>query len=383
MSEEGAPLRRAKILVVEDDEGVRRSVVRMLQAAEHEVAAAATGEEAVALVGGEFDVVLTDLMLPGAINGNEVTRRYRAGGFTDVIIMTGNPQLETSIQGLRDGAYDYLIKPVSEDYLRAVVARCLEKRRLSAELARERDLRAELHRAYTELSSLSRVRDIFGQFATPEVADVIMTHPEDFWTRGERRRVSVMFADVRNFTLYAATVPPEQVTTAMNEVFAVLEEAIHAEGGILSKFLGDGAMALFGAPIPLPNHEAAAVWAALRAQAGFAELAARRRERGLETLGIGIGINTGEVVAGCLGSKTRTEYSVIGSAINLAARLEKAAVAGQVLVGPETAAAIGAEFELRGLGMHTFHGIPEAVMVRQIVGRAAVKAVPPGMGAGR
>lgn len=382
MPEAGAAHGRAKILVVEDDDGVRRAVVRMLQAAGHEATAAASGEEAVALVGGEFDVVLTDLMLGGAINGNEVTRRFRAGGFTDVIIMTAYPQLDTAIQGLRDGAYDYIAKPVSEEYLRVVVSRCLEKRRLSEELTRERELRAELHRAYTELASLSRVRDIFGQFATPEVAEIVMTHPEDFLTRGERRRVTVMFADVRDFTPYAASVPPEQTTAAMNEIFGVLQDALRAEGGILNKFLGDGAMALFGAPIPLKGHEAAAVRAALRAQEGYAALAERRRARGLAPLGVGIGINTGLVVAGCLGSKTRTEYSVIGAPINLAARLEKAAGAGQVLVGPETAAALGAEFELRDLGERRFHGISEAVTVRLVAGRARAAAAP-GHKAGR
>ncbi len=374
MADPRAPRVHAKILVVEDDDGVRRAVVRMLQAAGHEATAAANGEEAVALVDGEFDVVLTDLMLGGTINGNEVTRRFRAGGFTDVIIMTAYPQLDTAIQGLRDGAYDYIAKPVAEEYLRVVVARCLEKRRMSEELTRERGLRAELHRAYTELASLSRVRDIFGQFATPEVADIVMTHPEDFLTRGERRRVTVMFADVRDFTLYAASVPPEQTTAAMNEIFGVLQDALRAEGGILNKFLGDGAMALFGAPIPLKGHEAAAVRAALRAQEGYAALAGRRRARGLAPLGVGIGINSGMVVAGCLGTKTRTEYSVIGAPINLAARLEKAAGAGQVLVGPETAATLGAEFELRDLGERKFHGINEAVTVRLVAGRARAAA---------
>ena len=376
------PGRRMKILVVEDDEAVSRVVVRTLRAASHEVSAAATGEEAAALVGGEFDLVLTDLMLPGAIDGNEVARRFRAGGFTDAIIMTAYPQLDSAVQGLRAGAYDYLIKPVSDDALLSAVGRCLEKRRLSSELARERELRVELHRAYTELSSLSRVRDIFGQFATPEVAGVIMTHPEDFWTRGERLRLSVLFADVRNFTLYSASVPPEQATAAINEIFVILQDAIHAEGGILNKFLGDGAMALFGAPLPLRDHEAAAVRCALRAQAGFQALAERRRAGGLAPLGIGIGINTGSVIAGCLGSKARTEYSVIGAPINLAARLEKIAGAGQVLIGPETAAAVGAEFELRDLGARDFHGIAEPVTVRLVVGRAGA-AAPPIREAGR
>ncbi|MBI3564023.1 MAG: response regulator [Elusimicrobia bacterium] len=367
MPEAPAP---ARILVVDDDASVRRVIERMLKEDGHEVSSAATGEDAVALVGREFDLVLTDLMLPGAIGGNEVTRRFRAGGVVDVIIMTAYPQLDSAVQGLRDGAYDYLSKPVSDELLRAVVGRCLEKRRLSRELAREKELRAELHRAYTQLAELSRVRDIFGQFATPEVAEVVMKHPEDFRTRGERRRVTVLFADVRSFTAYAAGVTPEDATSALNAIFAVLQEAVHSEGGIVNKFLGDGAMALFGAPIPLEAHEAAAVRAALCAQEWFAVLNERRQEKGLAPLGVGIGINSGEVMAGCLGSRDRTEYSVIGSPINVAARLEKIAAAGQVLVGPETTAAVRGAFELQELGERQFHGVAEPVLVRAVTGRA-------------
>lgn len=353
----------AKILVVEDDPGVRKAVTRMLAASGYDVSSAESGEEAVGRVDDAFDVVVTDLKLPGAIDGNEVTRRFRVSGMTDVIIMTAFPQLETSIRALRDGAYDYLVKPVSEDFLRAVVERCLERRRLSEDLAREKALRSELHRAYFELAELTRVREIFGQFATPEVAKVVMRNPEDFWTRGEKRKVTVLFADIRNFTAYSASVPPEQTTAAVNAVFSILQDAVHRAGGILNKFLGDGAMALFGAPIPLQNHEAAAIRAALSIQREMGVLAKKRAATGLRPLNLGIGINTGDVIAGCLGTKERTEYSVIGSPINLAARFEKAAEPGQVLLGPQTAAAVRADFELKDLGAREFHGLPGSVPV--------------------
>lgn len=359
---------KAKILVVEDDESVRAAVVRMLKNGGHEVSDAGSGEEAVSRLEEGFDIVVTDLMLGGAVDGNEVTRRFRASGVTDVIIMTAHPGLESAIEGMRSDAYDYLVKPVSEDYLRSVVRRCLEKRSLSAELAREKELRSELRRAYLELSVLSRVRDIFGQFATPEVARAAMTYPEDFWMRGERRRVTVLFADVRAFTQYAASVPPEQATSDLNEIFTILQDAIRAEGGILSKFLGDGVMALYDAPIRLEHHEAAAVRTAVKAQQAMEVLNLRRTQRGLKPLGLGIGINTGEVVAGCLGSKERTEYSVIGSPINLAARLEKIALPGQVLAGPGTLEAVQGEFELQDLGLMSFRGIKDPVPVAAVLG---------------
>ncbi|OGR91690.1 MAG: hypothetical protein A2V88_03690 [Elusimicrobia bacterium RBG_16_66_12] len=371
---------KAKILVVEDDESVRSAVVRMLTNGGHEVESVGSGEDAISRLEEGFDVVVTDLRLSGAIDGSEVTRRFRASGVTDVIIMTAHPRLESAIEGMRSDAYDYLIKPVSEDYLRSVVRRCLEKRSLSAELAREKDLRSELRRAYLELSVLSRVRDIFGQFATPEVARVAMTHPEDFWLRGERRRVTVLFADVRAFTTYAASVPPEQATSDLNEIFTILQDTISKEGGILSKFLGDGVMALYDAPIKLEHHEAAAVRTAVKTQQAMEVLNRRRAQRGLKTLGLGIGINTGEVVAGCLGSKERTEYSVIGSPINLAARLEKIALPGQILVGSGTLEAVRGEFEFQDLGMMSFHGIKEPVPVTAVLGQKKTGALSEGAG---
>lgn len=372
---------KAKILVVEDDDSVRSAVVRMLENGGHEVGSVGSGEDAVTRLDEGYDIVVTDLMLSGPIDGNEVTRRFRATGVTDVIIMTAYPRLETAIEGMRDAAYDYLVKPVSEANLRSVVSRCLEKRRLSAELAREKHLRSELRRTYLELSVLSRVREIFGQFATPEVASVAMTHPEDFWMRGERRRVTVLFADVRAFTTYSATIPPEQATADLNEIFTILQDAIRSEGGILSKFLGDGVMALYDAPIRLERHEAAAVRTAVKTQQAMAVLGCQRTQKGLKALSLGIGINTGEVVAGCLGSKERTEYSVIGSPINLAARLEKMALPGQILVGPETLEAVKDEFEFKDLGPMDFRGIKDAVVVTAVLGLK--KALPVSEGAGR
>lgn len=355
-----------RILVVDDDPGVRQAVVRMLKKGGHQVESAASGEEAALRLDGGFDILLTDLSLGGAIDGNELTRRFKAAGLTDVVIMTAHPDLDTAVVAIRDGAYDYLVKPVSDGTLRAVVGRCLEKRALSAELSREKALRAELRRAYEELSELSGLRRIFGQFATPEVARVVLSHPKDFRSRGERRRVTVLFADVRGFTDFAARVRAEDATEALNEVFTDLQDCVHREGGIVNKFLGDGAMALFGAPLEREGHEAAACRAALRAQQALARTAARRRGAGLEALGVGMGINTGEVVAGCLGSKDRTEYTVIGSPVNIAARLEKSAEPGQVLVGPETGAAVEEEFSLEEMGEHSFRGVRGPVRVRSL-----------------
>lgn len=355
-----------KILIVDDEPNIREVCRRILGKAGYETQGAESGEKALPLLASDWDIVLTDLDMPGTVDGNELTRRARAAGSADVIIMTGNPELETAIQGMRDGAYDYLVKPFSEEALNATVGRCIDKRLLSRELAREKALRTQLHAAYTRLEEMQKVRDIFGQFATPEVAELVLAHPDDFRARGEQKTLTVLFTDVRGFTPFAEQVTPSQAVATLNEIFECVIAAVRAEGGVLNKFLGDGVMALFGAPLPLKDHASAAARAALSALAALRRLEATRPASGRPALKLGVGINTGEMVAGCLGSRERTEYTVIGHPVNLAARLVEAAGPGQILVGPETAKRLGSPFLLRPKGPLSFPGIAEPVSVTEL-----------------
>jgi adenylate cyclase len=357
----------SKIIIVDDDPRLRHICARFLSATGHEITEAATGDEAAGRLSENFDIILTDLSMPGSVNGNELTRRVRSGTSSDVIIMTGDPELETTIQALRDGAYDYLIKPFSEETLRHAIRRCLDKRNLSKELAREKALRAELDRAYTELSTMERVRDTFGQFVTPEVARFVLMNPNSVCDQGEQKVLTVLFADVRSFTPFAGKLPPRQAVSALNEVFACIIKAIQSEGGILNKFMGDGMMALFGAPAPLDHHAVAAAKAAVAAMHSIESLARSRQEKGLIPLRVGMGINTGEMVAGCLGTAERTEYTVIGDAVNIASRLEEIAKPGQILVGPETVKLIESAFNLRDCGVVSLPGVSRHIRVEEIV----------------
>jgi class 3 adenylate cyclase/CheY-like chemotaxis protein len=327
----------------------------------------APGDEAVGRSSKAFDIILTDLNMPGSVNGNELTRRVRSSTSSDVIIMTGNPELETTIEALRDGAYDYLVKPFTEEILRYAIRRCLDKRNLSKELAREKTLRAELDRSYTELSTMERMRDTFGHFVTPEVARFVLANPNSVSEKGEQKVLTVLFADVRSFSPFAGKVPPQQAVSALNEIFSCIIKAIQSEGGILSKFMGDGMMALFGAPAPLNHHAIVATKAAVKAMQAIESLARFRQEQGLIPLRVGMGINTGEMVAGCLGTAERTEYTVIGDAVNIASRLQGIAKPGQILVGPETVRLLKGAFKLRDHGVVSLSGISQHVRVEEIV----------------
>jgi len=357
-----------KILVVDDEAAVRDLCSQVLRNAGYEVHPVASGEDAVALLDQTWDIVLTDVAMPGTVDGGKLMWRVRAAGDADIILMTGYPTLDMAVEAVKGGAYDFLIKPFSINTLLLAVKRCMHKRELSQELAHVQILREELDQAYTKLEQTERVRETFGQFVTPEVAKLVLAHPQDFWKRGERKVVTVLFADVRNFTPFSARVQPEEVVSALNGIFAPVIDAIQREGGILNKFIGDGLMALFGAPVPNEDHARAAARAALRARDAVEALSESRRQLGLDPLRIGIGLNTGEVVAGCVGTKDRTEYSVIGYAVNLGARLEAIAAPGQILLGPAISNILRETFELSGTVTLKMGGIPEPVPVTELIG---------------
>lgn len=356
-----------KILVVDDEASIRDICSQALSGAGYEVRTAASGEEALPLLAQGWDIVLTDFSMPGRVDGSELMWRARSAGDADVILITGYPTLDTAVEALRGGAFDYLIKPFSVDTLLMAVKRCANKRELSEELAREKILREELDQAYTKLERIELARETFGQFVTPEVAEFVLAHPDDFWKRGERKVVTVLFADVRSFTPFSARVQPEEVVSALNEILALVIDAIQQEGGILNKFIGDGLMALFGVPVPNADHAQAAARAALRARNAVEALAESRRKLGREPLRIGIGLNSGEVVAGCIGTKERTEYSVIGHVVNLCARLEEMAAPGQILLGPGISSFLREAFDLSGTITLKIAGMTEPVPVTELI----------------
>ncbi len=356
-----------KLLIVDDDPEIRDLCERCLKAAGYAASAVETCEQAAVRLGEGWDVALIDPALPGAIDGHELARRVTATTGADVVLLAAPTDLQAALGALKGGTYDLVLKPFTEETLLLALRRCMEKRRMSQELARERILRAELDRAYYELAQMEKVKETFGQFATPDIAKLVLAHPDDFWKRGERKVVSVLFADVRGFTAFAGRVPPEEVVWALNDIFTRVIAAVQRENGIVNKFIGDGLMAIFGAPVANGDHARSAARAALRARTAVDELAESRRKLDLEPLRVGVGVNTGEVVCGCLGTKERAEYSVIGHAVNLAARLEESAAPGQVLLGPETARRLGADFEWRELPPLSFQGIPAPVIPAELV----------------
>jgi len=170
------------------------------------------------------------------------------------------------------------------------------------------------------LEERERMRDLFGRAVSPEVAELFLGGEVELG--GEVRQVTVLFSDIRGFTSLSEPLPPAQVITFVNEWLDEMHAAIQGVGGIVHKLAGDSIMALFGAPVASPNSAHMALQAALRMRARLETLNERRRARGDVPLRIGVGINTGPVVAGGVGSEDRLEYTVLGDAVNVTARLE-------------------------------------------------------------
>ena len=174
----------------------------------------------------------------------------------------------------------------------------------------------------TEGRSRRALARLFGSYVPPELVDEMARDPARYDMRAENRELTLMFCDMRNFTRVAEALPPEGVRTLVNRFFSTMTEAIRAERGTLDKYIGDAIMAFWGAPLDDPAHAARAVRAALAMAERLGALNADLRAAGLPEIGIGIGLNTGIVCVGDMGSAVRRSYTVMGDAVNLASRIE-------------------------------------------------------------
>lgn len=196
------------------------------------------------------------------------------------------------------------------------------------------------------LAERERIKDTFGRFVSRDVAAAVLSG--ELPLGGERRDVTILFQDVRGFTTIAERTDPRILVGLVNRLFTEMVAAVEAHGGVIRQFTGDGVMALFGAPVQHDDDPRRAVRAALEMVARLPALNAQLEAEGLPTLQIGIGIHTGEVVAGRMGPDQRSEYSVVGDAPNLASRIEGLTKEMQtaILVSAATAARLGDDVRL-------------------------------------
>src|SRR5919205_2988696 len=219
---------------------------------------------------------------------------------------------------------------------------------LISAVAAQTAIAVENVRAHERLAKEEVARANYSRFLPEYVVKQMLENPESFKLGGVNQKITVLFADIRGFTRLSEHAPPERVVQLLNKYFSAMTDIIFAHGGTLDKYIGDGLMALFGAPTATPEDACNAVAAAVRMQRRMEEINAQLRADGLIEIAIGIGLHTGVATVGYIGSERRSEYTAIGDTVNLAARLEQNSVPGQILLSDATAqAAADAECAMR------------------------------------
>lgn len=216
--------------------------------------------------------------------------------------------------------------------------------------------------AHRKISQQAEQRLALERFLAPEVADMVAANPQ-IRLGGVNQRVSVMFADIRGFTQFSEHTEPSRVVEVLNEYFTRVTDVILDHMGMIDKYIGDAVMAVFGVPISKDDDAGNAVRSAIHIQRLVTEMNRDAAARGWPELAVGIGINTGMVTAGNIGSPRRLDYTVVGDAVNIASRLMDNAAGGQILISQPTAEDLGPEFKLKKLRARRVRGRSESVQV--------------------
>lgn len=178
--------------------------------------------------------------------------------------------------------------------------------------------------------------ETFGRYLSDEIVRQLLETPDGLSLGGRKRALTIVMSDLRGFTALSERMEPHDLIAMLNHYLGQMTEVLQARGGTIIEFIGDGILAIFGAPAPSQSHAADAVAAAVEMQARMEQVNAWNARRGYPALEMGIGVNTGEVIVGNIGSEKRTKYGVVGSHVNLCGRIESYTVGGQVLISPRT-----------------------------------------------
>ncbi|MBM4302275.1 MAG: response regulator [Deltaproteobacteria bacterium] len=359
------------LLVVDDNEINRDLLSRYLARLGHTVQAAPDGRKALEMIdSGAFDLVLLDIMMP-ELNGYQVLQHLKdSSNWRDlpVIMISALDEMDSVVRCIELGAADYLSKPFNPVLLRARVGACLEKKRL-------RDLEKEQKRQLQELNAALDVRNrfirqTFGRYLSDDIVETILEQPDGLKIGGEKRQATILMSDLRGFTSLSEGLPAEDVVSMVNIYLETMTDIILKYQGTIDEFIGDGILVIFGAPLQRPDDAQRAVACAVEMQLAMASVNDLNRQAGHPEVALGIGINTGPMVVGNIGSKKRMKYGVVGSNVNLTARIESYTVGGQIFISENTLKACGDIVRLDNAMQVSPKGVKEPLTIYEVGGIA-------------
>lgn len=331
------------ILVVDDTPANVALLAEMLKGLGCRVRVATGGEAALgAAANTPPDLILLDITMPD-IDGFEVCRRLKADEKlreVPVVFLSALSDTADKVKAFALGGADYICKPFQYEEVRARV-----EMQLTLKTAREFLKEKNRFLEYT-----------FTRFVSPKVVETMKLRPITEFLKMERCEVTVLFADLRGFTALAGGLTPEEVQETLNSFLEVMVARIEVADGLMDKFLGDGFMALFGAPFRQADHARRALDAAAAIQQAHSAWLAQRKAAGRPGLPLGIGVAAGEAVVGAYGTRNRMEYTALGQVVNLASRLCGAAAAGEILTTAQTVERSGLSVagEVKAPGVFSF-----------------------------
>ncbi len=327
---------KPKILIVDDEPFNVDYLEQELDDLGYDTFSAVNGRDALdKLKVEEPDLILLDIMMP-IMDGFTVLANLKAdSNLRDipVIIISAMNDLQSVVRGIEQGAEDYLPKPFEPVLLHARISSSLEKKRLRDE-----------HRR------------LIRTFADRDVAEELMS--KGFSLGGKHTHITSMFTDIRNFTTITEANDPADVIDLINQYYHIVIETVQAYGGNANQMQGDGLMSFFGAPVSYEDHAQRAVNSALDIRKQLAEFNKEQAAKGGIQIEIGIGIATGQVVAGYAGTQSRATYLCVGDIVNLSARLEShtKVVKKPIVIDDNTRNSIDASIEAELLGEELFKG---------------------------
>jgi class 3 adenylate cyclase len=281
------------------------------------------------------------------------------------MILTGFSDIDAIIKAINTGrVYRYVTKPWNETELKMTLDAALDYYSLQA---KNRKLVEELQQKVLDQERLVK---LFQKYIPERVLEELLARREDMpLLEAETRIISVMFVDIRNFTAMSERLEPSNVVELLNDFFTFLTSAVRRHSGSVNKFIGDGMLALFGAPVSYIGNQENAVMAALSIRQGLMEFNEKHRETIGEDITIGIGINTGEVIVGNIGSEDRFEYTAIGDTVNVASRIEAAtkAIPNGILISENTYRAAEHIIEARACDPVELRGKAEKVKLYEVL----------------
>lgn len=377
LSREGSDLLKGCRILVADDCMVTQAMLgASLQEWGVQVVSATDGQQALDILTSDDPpkLALLDWMMPG-YSGPEICSKVRAlkeQDYVYMLLLTSMGEKEHLIEGLRSGADDYLFKPFDPDELKLRLQAGARVVALQEELVKKTAIIQEKNETLERHNQF--VREVFGRFVTDEVAQQLLDTPEGLKLGGENRTVTVMMSDLRNFTSMSDKLEPSQIVKMLNMYLSKMVDVIMKYRGTIDEIIGDAILVIFGAPLTDgPEEDAAkALACAIEMQHAMEEVNQVVAEMGLKgvvpSLGMGIGLNTGEVVVGNIGSERRMKYGVVGSEVNLTARIESFTLPGQILISGSTLERLSGRARVDGRLRVKVKGLEHAVSIYEVGG---------------